>query len=119
MQLVKNGLDRNDRNHILRHYSPRVWTIPSDKTAKSWEFMIFDIFIKTRVRVEMSDVSWRNIKNNIQDQFIRNRLEKLMPWIFFSYIPIQELSGDPTVFSKKRVIGNVGVVEFINLLLIN
>ena len=43
----------------------------------------------------MSDVPLRNIKNNIQYQFIRNSLEKLMPWISGSYIPIQKLSEDP------------------------
>ena len=42
-QLVKNWLDGNERNHISRQYSPRIWTIPSDKTAKSWKFMILDI----------------------------------------------------------------------------
>ena len=34
-QLVKNWLDGDDRNHILRQYSPRIWTIPFDKMAKS------------------------------------------------------------------------------------
>ena len=43
----------------------------------------------------MSDVPLRNIKNEIQYQFIRNRLEKLMPWISGSCIPIQKLSEDP------------------------
>ena len=43
----------------------------------------------------MSGVPLRNIQNNIQYQFIRNRLEKLMPWISGSYIPIQKLSEDP------------------------
>ena len=43
----------------------------------------------------MSDVPPRNIKNNIQYQYIRNRLEKLMPWISGSYIPIEKLSEDP------------------------
>ena len=37
-QLVKNWLERNDRNHILR-----IWTIPFDKMAKCWKFMILDI----------------------------------------------------------------------------
>ena len=80
-QLVKNWLNRNDRNHILRHYSPRIWTFPFDKTAKSWKSMIWDIIINP-FREEISDVPRRNIKNDIQDQFIRNRLEKLMPWMF-------------------------------------
>ena len=43
----------------------------------------------------MSDVLLRNIKDSIQYQFIQNRLEKLMPWISGSYIPIQKLSEDP------------------------
>ena len=43
----------------------------------------------------MSDVPLRNIKNDIQYQFIRNRLGNLMPWIPGSYIPIKELSEDP------------------------
>ena len=47
-QLVKNWLNRNDRNYIFRHYSPRILTIPSKKIAKSWKFMILDIIIKTR-----------------------------------------------------------------------
>ena len=47
-QLVKNWLDRNDRNHILLKCSPRIWTIPFDKTAKSGKSMIWDIIIKTR-----------------------------------------------------------------------
>ena len=47
-QLVKNCLDRNDRNRILRQYSPRIWAIPSDTMAKSWKSMILDIIIKTR-----------------------------------------------------------------------
>ena len=42
-QLVKNLLDGNDQNHILRQYSPRIWTIPFDKIVKSWKFMILDI----------------------------------------------------------------------------
>ena len=59
--------------------------------------MIFDIFIKTQVRVEMSNVSRLNTKNNMRDQFIQNRLEKLMPKIImFSYIPIKNMSDDPT-----------------------
>ena len=64
----------------------------------------------------MSDVPPRNIKNNIQYQYIRNRLEKLMPWISGSYIPIQKTSDDPTqVFSKKRVFGFLGLVEFLGV----
>ena len=43
----------------------------------------------------MSDVPPRNIQKNIQYRFIRNRLEKLMPWISGSYIPIKKLSEDP------------------------
>ena len=43
MAMVKNWLDGNDRNHILRQYSPRIWTIPFDKMAKSWKFMRLDI----------------------------------------------------------------------------
>ena len=33
----------------------------------------------TLVRVEMSDVSWRSIENNIWDHFIQNHLQKSMP----------------------------------------
>ena len=43
----------------------------------------------------MTGVPLRSIENNIQYQFIRNRLEKLMPWISGSYIPIKKLSEDP------------------------
>ena len=54
------------------------------------------IFLTIKAREgEMSGVPPRNIKNNIQYQCIRNRLEKLMPWISGSYIPIQKLSRDP------------------------
>ena len=101
-QLVKNWLDRNDWKHILHLYSPRVWTIPSDKIAKSWKSMIFEIFIKTWVRVEMSDVSWRNIKINIRAILIQNSLERLMPWISFSYIPIEGFSKLSNPFFPKR-----------------
>ena len=48
MAIGRNWLNRNDRNHILRQYSFCIWTIPSDKMAKSWKFMILDIIIKTR-----------------------------------------------------------------------
>ena len=44
----------------------------------------------------------RNIKKEIRDSFIQNRLEKLMPWISGSYIPIKELSDDPTKLFPKR-----------------
>jgi hypothetical protein len=45
--LRKNLLERNDQKHIAHLCGPWVWTIPFDKMAKSWRFMIFDIFIKT------------------------------------------------------------------------
>ena len=48
MAIGKELAGRNDRKHILRHCSPRVWAIPSDKMAKSWKSMILDIIIKTR-----------------------------------------------------------------------
>ena len=50
----------------------------------------------------MSDVFRRNIKNNIQDQFIQNRLGKLMPCISGSYIPIRIYRMVQQNFSKKR-----------------
>ena len=40
-QLVKNWRDGNDRDHILRHYSHRIWNIPSDEIAKSWKIHDF------------------------------------------------------------------------------
>ena len=69
-QLVKNWLDRNDWNHILRHYSPCIWTIPFDKTAKRWKSMILDIIIKTRSGGKCRMSLDETLKNNIQDQFI-------------------------------------------------
>ncbi len=36
----------------------------------------------------------RKIKSNIQYQYIRNRLEKLMPWLFF-VLPISKTSRVP------------------------
>ena len=60
----------------------------------------------------MSDVPPRNIKNNIQYQFVRNRLEKLMPWISGSYIPIKKLSDDPTKLFPKR--GNLDLWDWLD-----
>ena len=52
----------------------------------------------------MSDVPLRNIKNNIQHQFIWDRLEKLMPWISGSYIPIKKYRMiQPNFFQKARI----------------
>ena len=59
-----------------------------------WTYLF--VYLTTKAREgEMSGVPPRNIKNNIQYQDIRNRLEKLMPWISGSYIPIKKLSEDP------------------------
>ena len=43
----------------------------------------------------MSGVPPRKMKSNIQYQSIWNRLEKLVPWILRSYIPIRKSSGVP------------------------
>ena len=40
-QLVKNWLGRNDGNHILRQYSPRISNIPSDETSKYLNIHVF------------------------------------------------------------------------------
>ena len=53
----------------------------------------------------MSDVPLRNIKNNMQYQYIRNHLEKLMPWRSGSYIPIKKSSEDfPPFFYQYLII---------------
>ena len=67
--------------------------------------MIFDIFTKTKDRVEMPDVC-----DETECMFIQNRLEKLMPWISGSYIPIKKLSEDPPPPTKHgcRFLGLVG-----------
>ena len=60
--------------------APCISNIPSDKISKSWKFMILDITMILDIKAregEMSDVPLRNTENNIQYQYIRNRLEKL------------------------------------------
>ena len=42
-QLVKNWLDRNEGNHILHKYSPRISNTPFCKISKSWNVMKLDI----------------------------------------------------------------------------
>ena len=62
--------------------------------AKSWNDL---------VRVEMLDVSWRIIENNIWDQVSQNLLEKLIPKIMSSYIPMKTFSNKATIcFCRRR-----------------
>ena len=66
----------------------------------------------------MSDVPPRNIKNNIQYQFIRNRLEKLMPWPSRAVL-LQSSVQDSCFFPKLWLrifglgsqVGNLGLEE--------
>ena len=75
-----------------------------------WEYLFLFLTIKAR-EGEMSGVPLRNIKNNIQYIFIWNRLEKLMPWIYGSYIPIKKWSEDPPP-PKRWKFGNVKFWNF-------
>ena len=81
------------------------WTPGLDHSVSqngTWKSVMLDVFMIFRLQVEMSDVSWRNIKNNIWAHVIQNRLEKLMPKIMFSYIPIKRLLRKPGIFLLRR-----------------
>ena len=84
---IESLISRNHKNLLIIH----------GKCSKS-QVPLLDICIYLTIKAregKMSDVPLRNIKNNMQYQFIRNRLEKLMPWISGSYIPFRKSSEDP------------------------
>ena len=83
--------------------APRIWTIPSDKMAKSWKFMILEIITKTRsvrkCRISLDET----FKTIYRTNLFRTDLKRYCLGYLGPIFQFKKISDDPTfLVSPKR-----------------